>query len=305
MPKSNSQQKSTPNVHIHHQQVGAERRGAGEEALLRVRTGPECPEGNWRELMWDSNLNCGIARRRINLWKALTKGTVCHLENKGRTEQFQKRASTLQTPPEAGGRMKGKGANSTPETASPTKMQTGFQYIIRLPEILEGWHLPGGLQPKISSPEETQGAQNRHAWKLRWGQGGQKSGCTWGVCACQFPHLLSCSNQERQKTQAQLSLCLCGVPKILNLSGLGHWSGHWSARNSGPGPYRATWNLSSVDGESNIPWSGANPVLLEHCKYSPHMPVTFVCSAPPSPQHDWIGETKQETTSTHLCQVRN
>ena len=48
MPKSNSQQKSTPDAHIRHQQGGA----YGEEgaALLRVRTGPECPEGNWREL---------------------------------------------------------------------------------------------------------------------------------------------------------------------------------------------------------------------------------------------------------------
>ena len=32
--------------------------------MLRVRTGPECPEGNRRELMRDSNLNCGIARER-------------------------------------------------------------------------------------------------------------------------------------------------------------------------------------------------------------------------------------------------
>ena len=31
-------------------------------ALLRVRTGPECPEGSLRELMWDSNPNHGIAR---------------------------------------------------------------------------------------------------------------------------------------------------------------------------------------------------------------------------------------------------
>ena len=30
--------------------------------MLKVRTGPECPEGNLRELMWDSSLNCGIAR---------------------------------------------------------------------------------------------------------------------------------------------------------------------------------------------------------------------------------------------------
>ena len=33
-------------------------------ALLRVRTRPECPEGNLRELTWDSNPNCGIARER-------------------------------------------------------------------------------------------------------------------------------------------------------------------------------------------------------------------------------------------------
>ena len=38
-------------------------------ALLRVRTGPECPEGNRRGLMRDSNLNCGIARERELTWE--------------------------------------------------------------------------------------------------------------------------------------------------------------------------------------------------------------------------------------------
>ena len=33
-----------------------------QAALLRVRTGPECPEGNLRELTGDRNPNCGIAR---------------------------------------------------------------------------------------------------------------------------------------------------------------------------------------------------------------------------------------------------
>ena len=37
-------------------------------ALLRVRTGPECPEGNLRELTRDSKPDCGIATIR----KALT-----------------------------------------------------------------------------------------------------------------------------------------------------------------------------------------------------------------------------------------
>ena len=47
------------------------KRGLSREAqaaLLRVRTGPECPEGNLRELTWASKLDCGIATTR----KALT-----------------------------------------------------------------------------------------------------------------------------------------------------------------------------------------------------------------------------------------
>ena len=45
--------------------------GLGREvraALLRVRTGPECPEGNLRELAWASKPDWGIATMR----KALT-----------------------------------------------------------------------------------------------------------------------------------------------------------------------------------------------------------------------------------------
>ena len=45
--------------------------GLGREAratLLRVRTGPECPEGNLRKLTWASKLDCEIATTR----KALT-----------------------------------------------------------------------------------------------------------------------------------------------------------------------------------------------------------------------------------------
>ena len=39
-----------------------------QAALLRVRTGPECPEGNLKELSWASKPDCGIATKR----KALT-----------------------------------------------------------------------------------------------------------------------------------------------------------------------------------------------------------------------------------------
>ena len=47
------------------------KRGLGREAwaaLLRVRAGPECPEGNLRKLTWASKPDCGIATMR----KALT-----------------------------------------------------------------------------------------------------------------------------------------------------------------------------------------------------------------------------------------
>ena len=47
------------------------KQGLGREAraaLLRVRTRPECPEGNLRELTWASKPDCGIAIPR----KALT-----------------------------------------------------------------------------------------------------------------------------------------------------------------------------------------------------------------------------------------
>ena len=63
MPSSNSpsgEEVQTP-------APAASKRGLGREAtgaLLRVRTGPECPEGNLRELTGDSNPNCGIARER-------------------------------------------------------------------------------------------------------------------------------------------------------------------------------------------------------------------------------------------------
>ena len=67
MPKNNSQQKSTQMF-----ASASSKRGLnGEEraALLRVRTRPECPEGNRRELKRDSNLNCGIAREREITWE--------------------------------------------------------------------------------------------------------------------------------------------------------------------------------------------------------------------------------------------
>ena len=42
----------------------------------------------------------------------------------------------------------------------------------------------------------------------------------WGECAHQAPGCLSCLDLGRHKTEAQPSLCLCGVPENLNRSGI-------------------------------------------------------------------------------------
>ena len=51
--------------------LATSKRGLGREAqtaLLTVRTRPECPEGNLRELTWASKPDCGITTSQ----KALT-----------------------------------------------------------------------------------------------------------------------------------------------------------------------------------------------------------------------------------------
>ena len=98
------------------------KRGVDREAraaLLKVRTGPDCPKGNLRELTWDSNSDCGITIP----WKALRHSQA------GSQNKELSRASWLQTgPPPAGDRQvraarAGRG-QSRPQRG--TKLQAGF-----------------------------------------------------------------------------------------------------------------------------------------------------------------------------------
>ena len=60
---------------------------------------------------------------------------------------------------EAGASQSQKGANLAPEMASPTKVQTGFQFLTK--DFLRFWMVDicqEGHSQEISSPEETQGA---------------------------------------------------------------------------------------------------------------------------------------------------
>ena len=111
MPKSNSQQKSTPEARTCRQQEGAERRGAGGIAQGKDR--PEGPESSRGEIFlnWKSE-------RKIDRLEHTAGGS----QNKG-TETLQRRAGP--SPLEGGGRGEGKGANSAPEKPPPPTRQTG------------------------------------------------------------------------------------------------------------------------------------------------------------------------------------
>ena len=55
--------------------------------MLRVWTGPECPEDNLRELTRDSNPNCGIAKEEKRKERERERENFCdslaHSQNKG------------------------------------------------------------------------------------------------------------------------------------------------------------------------------------------------------------------------------
>jgi len=145
--------------------------------------------------------------------------------------------------------------------------------------------------------------QKRHMAHLRWcscctprkpsswdHEGDKMHRSTWGECAHQAPVYLSCLDLGRAKNAGptesvplwstqepepeQLRPGKCTQPKVC-------------FRQI---PWRTTWSLSSVDWDTL--WVGANPVWPRHCEHSPHTSVIFVCSVPPSPQHNWTNEPK-------------
>ena len=163
-------------------------------------------------------------------------------------------------PLEAGGGGEGKGGKLGPREGIP--YQTANRLPIsnqRLPEILDGWHLPGESQLEIAPQKRHKEHWTRHTWELRLGLGRGEVALHLGrVCSSSswLPELLWWG---RHKMQAQPSLLLCGVPENLNLSGLGLGS----ARNSRPAPCRAARSLSSVDGESTHAVSGGKPSVAQ------------------------------------------
>ena len=93
-----------------------------------------------------------------------------------------------------------------------------------------------------------------------WDRGGYKIHRLLGESAL-AKHLVAWAalTREGHKTQAQLSLCLCGVPKNLNLSSLDLGSTHNSRAHLRHFPWRSTWSLSSIDRKSTHAVSGDKP----------------------------------------------
>ena len=143
------------------------------------------------------------SRTRLSNWTELNwRHCQDHSQNKGLSE-YQRRASWLQPspPPPEAGRSAGNKIRKAKGKLGP-RDNIPYQ-TANLPGILDGWHLPGGSQPEISSPEETYGTPGAAALPLctqetvGWDPGNDKMYCTCGECTLQAPSCLSCSDLGR------------------------------------------------------------------------------------------------------------
>ena len=143
MPKSNSLRKLPQTPASATSKWG--RNGEERAALRRVRTGPECPEDNQRELLCITNLNCGITKEREKINRL--EHTAGSSQNKG-SEQVQRRASRLLTSPalESRGRRQGGGERGKlgPKDGIPYHTANRPPVSNQRLEILDGQHRLGG-----------------------------------------------------------------------------------------------------------------------------------------------------------------
>ena len=125
-----------------------------QDALLRVRTGPECPEDNLRELTWDSNPNCGIAREREKRKERerqnfpVKSSNLRHCQPTHRTKDWANTRGELassrlahpllEAERQVGNSQSQKGAISAPEMASSTKPSSTMSRLPVANEVFLG-----------------------------------------------------------------------------------------------------------------------------------------------------------------------
>ena len=158
-------------------------------------------------------------RRQLKLWDSKREKinqpehTASHSQNKG-TEQVQRRASLLQTgpsPPEVGGSGEGKGANSAPEMAPPTALQTGLQFLTK--DFLRFWMVD--IARRVTAKHKVH-APYRRRWKLRLGPRRGEGAPHPGRVRTSSSWLPEPLGWGRYKTQAQPSPRFCGGPENWN-----------------------------------------------------------------------------------------
>ena len=184
-------------------------------ALLRVRTGPECPGNNLRELMWQQpklwDSQRGKKKRERENFPMKSSNLRCslaHSQNKG-LSQCQRKAIRLWSGPSPSQRQRGRwataragrqGAISTPEMASSAKLWAGSQLLTK-----SSWD-PGWLTlsrrgaawdqltEEIHSTPEM--ALLWHTWETEWLGPGKCMRCTAHMELCHHGALRSLSGLD-------------------------------------------------------------------------------------------------------------
>ena len=170
----NSQRRSSPDTCGHQQRAGAEHGGLG--CMLRVRTGPECPEDNLRELTWDSNPNCGIAweKKRERDWerifpqKALRHCRATHRTKDCENTRVEPASCELTHPPTRGREAGGRQPEPEGERQSLLQRRIHHQTVSRLPVanqvFLRSWTID--ICQEVCS--QRLASQRRYTAHLRW-----------------------------------------------------------------------------------------------------------------------------------------
>ena len=235
-----------------------------------------------------------------------TQWPLLHSQNNGLNE-YQRRASQLlyrALPPQrqigrqetARAWRQGVPAISAPETMSSTKLWAGSHLLTCLPGILDGWHPLGLSQPEISIPKETHTTPGTVlswcTWGTEWQGPGRLIRCTahMGQCACPALVTWAVRTWEGHKMHSQpRSVPLQSTQEPEWLISVKYMKCR-AAWDSAVAEHSGDWAVYTRD--MYAPWIVANSVWSIHCEHSPHMPVVFVCSVPPSPQHNWTSEPK-------------
>ena len=216
-----------------------------------------------------------------------------------RLSEYQRRASWLWTGSSpAGGREAG---GREPERERGILYQTASMLPVAKQVFLGSWmvniHQEGQSQRSA--------LQRRHMAHLRrcshceprkpsgWDGGGDKMHRpTCRVCTRQTPGHLSCLYLRRAEYTGPTE----SVPLWNTLEPEPEWlrPGKYTQPRASfrQFPAEQPWAWGVETGKAHTLWAGANPVWPRHCEHSPHMPVIFVCSVSPSPQHNWTSEPK-------------